>query len=60
MKLTAKKNGKGYETSYVITFGSKEARDLRLLDENNKVKEIQSAEIIDDGILIKFKENSIE
>lgn len=55
MKLTAKKNGKGYETSYAITFGSKEARELKLLDENNKVKEILSAEIIDDGILIKFK-----
>ena len=37
MKLTAKKNGKGYETSYAITF--------------------VSAEIIDDGILIKFKKN---
>ena len=50
MKLTAKKNGKGYETSYAITFGSKEARELKLLDEI-------SAEIIDDGILIKFKKN---
>ena len=57
MKLTAKKNGKGYETSYAITFGSKEARELKLLDENNKVKEILSAEIVDDGILIKFKKN---
>ncbi len=56
MKLTAKKNGKGYETSYIITFGSKEARDLKLLDENNKVKEITSVEIIDNNaILIKFK-----
>lgn len=56
MKLTAKKNGKGYETSYIITFGSKEARDLKLLDENNKVKEIKSVEIIDNNaIIIKFK-----
>lgn len=58
MKLTAKKNGKGYETSYTITFGSKEARNLKLLDVNNKVKEIKSAEIVDnDSILIKFKNN---
>lgn len=58
MKLTAKKNGKGYATSYAITFGSKEARDLKLLDENNKVKEIQSAEIVEnEGIFIKFKNN---
>lgn len=58
MKLTSKKNGKGYETSYIISFGSKEARDLKLIDENNKVKEIDSVENIENNsILIKFKNN---
>lgn len=55
MKLTAKKNGKGYTTSYMLSFGSKEARDLNLLDTNNKVREIQSVEVIEnEGILIKL------
>lgn len=56
MKLVPKKNGKGYATSFSITFGSKEAKDLNLLDKNGDVKNIKSAESIDnDTIVIKLE-----
>lgn len=38
MKLTSKKNGKGYETSCTISFGSREAKELHLFDEKRKTK----------------------
>lgn len=58
MKLVPKKNGKGYATAYTISFGSKEAKDLNMLDENGNVKKIKSAESIDnDTIIIKFEKN---
>lgn len=51
MKLVPKKNGKGYITSFIINFGSKEAKDLNLLDEHGEVKKIKSAESIDNNTL---------
>jgi len=51
MKLVPKKNGQGYITSFTITFGSKEAKELNLLDEDEQVKKIKSAESIDDNTL---------
>jgi len=40
MKLYAKKNGAGYITTYQVVFGSKEAKNLKLVDEYGNVKEI--------------------
>lgn len=51
MKLVPKKNGKGYATSFTISFGSKEAKDLNLLDENGEVKKIKSAKSIDNNTI---------
>lgn len=56
MKLTFKKNGGGYSTSCVISFGSEEARNLKLLDEKGNLKVIKSAiNIDDDTIQINFE-----
>jgi len=58
MKLVPKKNGKGYATSYIISFGSKEAKELNLLDKNGNVKKIKSAESINTNVIqIKLEEN---
>jgi len=51
MKLVPKKNGKGYITSFIISFGSEEARNLNLLDENGNVKKIKSAESVDNNTI---------
>ena len=45
MKLVPKKNGKGYFTSFTLSFGSKEAKDLKLLDENGNVKKIKLSRV---------------
>lgn len=52
IKLVPKKNGSGYVTTYQVCFGSKEARNLNLLDKDGNVKKIKKAE--------KKGENSIE
>lgn len=58
MKLVPKKNGKGYETSFILSFGSEEARNLKLLDENGNVKKIKLAKSISDNeIQIIFENN---
>ncbi len=58
MKLVPKKNGKGYETSFILSFGSEEARNLKLLDENGNVKKIKSAKNINENeILIILEKN---
>ncbi|MCI8616829.1 MAG: hypothetical protein HFJ60_00960 [Clostridia bacterium] len=58
MKLVPKKNGKGYFTSFTLSFGSKEAKDLKLLDENGNVKKIKLAKSISDNeIQIIFENN---
>lgn len=59
MKLVPKKNGKGYTTAYLISFGSKEATDLKLIDKNGNLKEIKSAKNIDvNKIEIEFVESN--
>ena len=56
MKTNLKKNGKGYISGCTISFGSKEMKDLNLVDENGNLKEIVSANNIDKNtILIKLK-----
>ena len=56
MKTNFKKNGKGYISGCTISFGSKEMKDLNLVDENGNLKEIVSANNIDKNtILIKLK-----
>lgn len=56
MKTNFKKNGKGYISGCTISFGSKEMKDLNLVDENGNLKEIISANNIDENtILIKLK-----
>ena len=56
MKTNFKKNGKGYISGCTISFGSKEMKDLNLVDENGNLKEIISANNIDKNtILIKLK-----
>lgn len=52
IKLVPKKNGRGYITTYQICLGSRETRNLNLLDENGNVKKIKDAK--------KTGENSIE
>ena len=56
MKLTSKKNGKGYVTFYTISFGCKEAREFKLIDENGNLKKIKYAKAIDDNALMIFLE----
>ena len=56
MKINFKKNGKGYTSGCTISFGSKEMRDLNLIDKDGNLKNIVSAQNIDDNtILIKIK-----
>lgn len=56
MKTNFKKNGKGYISGCTISFGSKEMKDLNLVDKNGNLKEIVSANNIDKNtILIKLK-----
>ena len=57
MTLYPKKNGKGYITSYQVIFGSREARNLKLVNEKGITKEIVNAEIVDTDIIqIKLKD----
>ena len=61
MKLYAKKNGKGYITTYQIIFGCREAKDLKLIDENGIVKEIENVELVKNNILqIKLRSKIIQ
>lgn len=56
MTIYPKKNGRGYVTTYQVIFGSKEARNLKLMDENGVVKQIADACIVaNDVIQIKLK-----
>lgn len=52
LKLSPKKNGKGYVTSYTVNIGSAEARDCGLIDNNGIPLEIEK--------ILKTKDNSIE
>lgn len=56
MKMNFKKNGGGYISGCTIAFGSKEMKDLNLVDKNGNLKEIKSAQNKDeDTLIIKFK-----
>lgn len=57
MTLYAKKNGQGYITSYQVIFGSREAKNLKLVNEKGITKEIVNAEIVGTNIIqIKLKD----
>lgn len=61
MKLSPKKNGKGYVTSYSINIGSAEARQAGFLDKNGQPLEL--AKIIDEKtktITIQVKDSPAE
>ena len=56
MKINFKKNGGGYISGCTIAFGSKEMKDLNLVDKNGNLKEIKSAENKDENtLIIKFR-----
>ena len=44
MKINLKKNGDGYISGCTIAFGSREMKELKLVDENGNLKKIKSAE----------------
>ena len=52
MKIKFKKNGGRYISGCTISFGSKEMRDLKLINEDGKLKEIISAKSEDNNTLI--------
>ena len=58
MKMNFKKNGGGYISGCTIAFGSKEMKDLNLIDEKGSLKEIKSVENKDENtLIINFKKN---
>ena len=58
MKMNFKKNGGGYVSGCTIAFGSKEMKDLNLIDEKGSLKEIKSVENKDENtLIINFKKN---
>ena len=58
MKINFKKNGGGYISGCTIAFGSKEMKDLNLLDKNGNLKEIENAKNKGENtLIINFKKN---
>lgn len=58
MKMNFKKNGGGYISGCTIAFGSKEMKDLNLVDKNGNLKEIKSVENKDENtLIINFQKN---
>ena len=56
MKLIPKKNGKGYITSYTLSVGSKEAKDLNFVDKNGNSKELEKCLNAENSeLIIKIK-----
>lgn len=56
IKLVPKKNGKGYVTTYQMCFGSREAKNLNLLDKDGNVKKIKEAKKVgDNSIEVEFE-----
>ena len=58
MKINYKKNGGGYISGCTIAFGGREMRDLKIVDKDGNLKEIESA--INKGentLIINFKKN---
>lgn len=52
MKINFKKNGGGYISGCTISFGSKEMKDLKLLDNDGNLKKIKSIESKGENTLI--------
>lgn len=56
MKMNFKKNGGGYISGCTIAFGSKEMKDLKLIDNDGNLKEIKSVENKGENtLIINFK-----
>ncbi len=45
MKINLKKNGDGYISGCTIAFGSKEMKNLKLVDENGNLKKLNLLKI---------------
>ena len=59
MKLTQKKNGKGYITSYQMNIGCAEARQCGFIDENGKPVELEKIILPDKKtIIIQIKSDN--
>ena len=57
MKMNFKKNGGGYISGCTIAFGSKEMKDLNLIDKDGNLKEIEYAKSKNENeLIIKLKE----
>ena len=58
MKMNFKKNGGGYISVCTIAFGSKEMKDLNLVDKKGNLKEIKNVENKGENtLIINFKKN---
>ena len=58
MKINFKKNGGGYVSGCTIAFGSKEMKDLNLVDKDGNLKEIENAKNKGKNtLIINFKKN---
>lgn len=58
MKMNFKKNGGGYVSGCTIAFGSKEMKDLNLVDKDGNLKEIENAKNKGKNtLIINFKKN---
>lgn len=58
MKMNFKKNGGGYISGCTIAFGSKEMKDLNLVDEKGNLKEIKDVKNNGENtLIINFKKN---
>lgn len=56
MKMNFKKNGGGYVSGCTISFGSKEMKELNLVDKDGNLKEIEIAENKGENtLIINFK-----
>ncbi len=56
MKMNFKKNGGGYISGCTIAFGSKEMKDLNLVDKDGNLKEIKDAKNNGENtLIINFK-----
>ena len=56
MTINFKKNGSGYTSGCTIAFGSREMRELKLVDKDGNLRKVESAENVDDNtIIIKIK-----
>ena len=58
MTINYKKNGGGYLSGCYISFGAEEMKNLKIIDKNGNLKEIESAENEEGNtLIIHFKKN---